>query len=106
VLVRPEPAPIPLAQLFTAVVQVRDARTGALVEDAKVKVDATMPHHGHGMTTKPVPDEGVCADGVCRHADGLYRTEGMKFHMPGEWTVHVEVDGPAGPDRVDLVWAL
>lgn len=104
VRVTTEPTPVPLSQLFTAVVEVRDAKTGAPVEQASVGVDATMPQHGHGMTTAPVPDDGVCADGVCRHPGGIYRTEGMKFHMPGDWTVHVEVNGPAGPDRLDLVW--
>lgn len=102
------PAPIPMGGLFELHTTLRDAKTGALVEDATVRVDARMPQHGHGMATKPEDDPGACSGEppVCRHPDGVYVTRGMKFHMPGEWTLSFVVDGPAGPDRLDAVEKL
>lgn len=97
------PAPLPLNELFELRATVRDAKTGQPVEDATVDVDALMPQHGHGMTTKP---EAVCALDPCRHPGGAYVTRGMKLHMPGEWTLHFNVHGPAGEDHLDQVVAI
>lgn len=100
------PSPLPLNTLFEIHTTVRDAKTGAPVEDATVTVDATMPQHGHGMVTKPEADPGVCEPAPCRHPGGAYIMRGMKFHMPGEWTLHFEVKGPAGDDHRDEVVTL
>ena len=102
----PVPAPIPTSALFEVRVTLRDAKTVALVSDAKVRVDARMPQHGHGMATRPVDDPGVCAGSgdamTCTHPDGIYLTRGMKFHMPGEWTLTISIEGPAGNDHLDV----
>lgn len=97
------PAPVPLNTLFEVRTTLRDAKTGLPVEDATVTVDATMPQHGHGMVTRPEADPGVCDPAPCRHPGGVYTMRGMKFHMPGEWTVHFAVKGPAGEDHRDEV---
>ena len=95
------PDPPPLSTLFEVEVTVTDP-DGKPVEDAKVTVDATMPQHGHGMATKPEQDPGVCdAAGACRHPGGRYRTRGMKFHMPGEWKLRIDVEGPSGTDHLE-----
>lgn len=105
-----EPSPVPLAQLFEIEATLTDARTGAPIEDAEVRIDARMPQHGHGMATKPQDDPGACTgEGqarTCRHPGGRYRTRGMKFHMPGEWTLSFDVSGPAGADRLEAVQRL
>jgi hypothetical protein len=89
------PSPVPLSQLFEIEATVTDAKTGAPVDGATVRIDARMPQHGHGMATKPVDDPGP-------HTDNRYVTKGMKFHMPGDWTIRFDVDGPAGSDSVDV----
>ncbi len=95
-----DPRPLPLSTLFEIEATLTDAK-GAPVEDAKVRIDARMPQHGHGMATRPEDDEGVCdAAGACTHPGGVYRTRGMKFHMPGEWSLRFDVDGPAGTDHL------
>ena len=78
------PAPQP-GDLFEVLTTVRDVRTGEQRAVA-VAVDATMPHHGHGMATKPVHEP---------LEDGRVRTRGMKLHMPGRWLLMVtsEEDG-------------
>ena len=53
------------------------------VPDATVSVAGGMPEHNHGMPTQPQ---------VTPAGGGDYRVEGMKFQMPGWWTVTVVVD--------------
>ncbi len=50
-------------------------KKGAVVA-GRVRLDAHMPEHRHGMNyrVKVVP-----------LADGRYRSEGWLFHMPGRW---------------------
>jgi hypothetical protein len=50
-----------------------------------VRVDATMPEHRHGMNYRP---------SVVLMPTGIYRAEGMLFHMPGRWDLAFDlVDG-------------
>lgn len=86
------PAVPPLGELFEVVTTVRDAKTGERVRPSGgVIVDATMPHHGHGMTTRPVHTA---------LEDGRFHTRGMRLHMGGRWLLTVEADG----DRAEIVW--
>jgi hypothetical protein len=101
------PDPPPLSELFEVKVTLTDPQTGAPIPDATVSVDAQMPQHGHGMSTDPIDDPGQCdAAGACVHPDGVYRTTGMKFHMPGKWSVSVDVIGPRGTERLVLPYEL
>lgn len=99
------PDPPVMNELFRAEVGVR-AKDGGVIEDAKVLLNARMPQHGHGMETDPVNDPGVCGEGGCKHPGGRYGAEGFRFHMPGEWTVTVEIDGPEGADSTSFVYDL
>jgi hypothetical protein len=106
----PVPAPLPLGDLFEVRSTVVDAASGAPLEVGSVLVDARMPEHGHGMATKPVADPGACEDAskadTCRHDGGVYVMRGMKFHMPGNWTLVFDVSGPAGSDRAEVEFTL
>jgi hypothetical protein len=75
----PDPDPVPFNALFALDVEV----VGESAAEQLV-VDATMPSHGHGMTTLPV---------ATLEEDGAFRVEGLLFHMTGEWVLTVEVDG-------------
>ncbi|MCK6529151.1 FixH family protein [Myxococcota bacterium] len=90
-----EPSPIPLGQLFTVRTTVTDAASGVPVTGGTVSVNARMPDHGHGMETAP---ESAPGDPTA----GEYVTRGMKFHMPGSWTLTVDVGGDR-PDHVAFV---
>jgi hypothetical protein len=106
---RPVPDPIPLSTLFVVETTVRDAETGAPVEDATVTVDARMPAHGHGMQTRPETDPGACDGGApptCRHPGGVYTTRGMNFHMPGEWALLVDVTRGGVTDHLEVTTTL
>ena len=56
-----------------------------------VKIDATMPAHGHGMNYTPELTELNSSNGSDEQPMGQYLAEGMVFHMPGEWQWQVEL---------------
>ena len=51
------------------------AKTGAALS-GRVKLDAHMPEHKHGMNYQP---------SIKPMGGGRYRSEGWLFHMPGRW---------------------
>ncbi len=86
------PAP-PMGSMFKLEAKITDA-SGNPLTNAKVKLDATMPEHGHGMTTQPQIKE---------LGDGRYVAEGMKLHMPGRWVFTADADADArGADNVSF----
>ena len=59
----------------------------------RVRLDAHMPEHRHGMNYKP----SVTALGA-----GRYRSEGWLFHMPGRWEFVFELGGERLTDSVRI----
>jgi len=58
-------------------------KDGNPVDGAEIEVSGLMPAHGHGLPTSPeATSEG----------EGHYLIEGMKFSMPGYWTVTVKIN--------------
>jgi hypothetical protein len=85
--------PIPISKLHTWTVHVAAAEgeaAGEAVAGAAVSVEGGMPEHNHGLPTKPQ---------VTPLGGGDYRVEGMKFQMPGWWTVTVTVEAGGQVDR-------
>ena len=76
-----DPSPIPLSEDFVMRTRVTDI-DGRWIEDATVVVSADMPAHGHGMNTMPTTEYD---------REGWYVTEGMLFHMPGDWQIVIDV---------------
>ena len=73
---------------FTLDVKLR-ARKGSL-DNIKLKVDADMPAHRHGMNTQPVVSKKEAAD---------YQVDGMLFHMGGDWVITVDVENAGKTER-------
>jgi len=91
--VRVEPlSDINVSKPFSAMVHV----CGQFAQVPSLKVDATMPTHGHGMNYEPEIKTATSSDaGVAS-----YQVDGMVFHMPGSWEWEVTVsDG----DRRDTL---
>lgn len=66
--------------------------SGEPVPGARITVGGGMPQHFHGYPTQPR---------VTRELErGRYLIEGMKFSMPGWWELKLDIDGPAGADKV------
>ena len=74
---RSEPRVIPAQQPFAIVVSVCPAEARLL------RVDATMPEHGHGMNYRA---------SITPQGAGLWRAEGLLWHMSGRWELGFEVD--------------
>jgi len=110
---RPAPEPAPArwetaseAGLYRVAIEPRDgvARVGSLhawivavetadgspIRPARLAFDGGMPQHGHGFETAPR------VTGVLE--DGRFLVDGVRFHMPGEWTLRVDIVAPPGPD--------
>ncbi len=89
------PATVTAGVVFSVETTLNDA-AGLPAEGVTLTVDAFMPMHGHGMEgVKPVtaPVAGK---------KGVYRTEGMRLQMPGQWQLRFEMKGGAGDDKAAL----
>lgn len=77
------PSVIPFNEPFSLSVMVHDGEDrSTMYTDRVLLVDATMPAHAHGMETVPE---------VTQDESGVYRVDGMLFHMAGEWELEFEV---------------
>ena len=74
---------VPFNKIFSMVLTV----TGSLAEGKEPVIEAIMPEHKHGMNTKPK---------LKSLPDGKYEVTGMLFHMPGWWTIKVELPSSGG----------
>lgn len=83
-------SPIPVGSIHTWTVKVTTA-DGQPAKDVVIAIDGGMPQHGHGLPTKPEVTTDL--------GEGSHLIEGMKFNMPGWWTLTVSIDGPKGPDK-------
>ena len=60
---------------------------GSARAPAALSVDAHMPAHRHGMNYQA---------SVSPRGPGLYRAEGLMFHMPGRWELVFELRNASG----------
>jgi hypothetical protein len=82
-------SPIPVGSIHTWTVRVTTA-DGSPATGVTIGIDGGMPQHGHGLPTKPAVTDDL--------GQGSHLIEGMKFNMPGWWTLTVSVNGPKGAD--------
>ncbi|MEM1111527.1 MAG: FixH family protein [Pseudomonadota bacterium] len=75
-------AAIPLHQIHGWTITLEHV-DGKPVTGAVLRFVATMPEHGHGMSTEAEVSPGA--------APGQYIAEGVNFHMPGWWQVSVAI---------------
>ncbi|KWZ33077.1 Auxin-binding protein [Burkholderia anthina] len=87
----PPTTPPPLNRIHVWTVSVSRA-SGEPVRGARIDVSGGMPQHGHGLPTRP---RVVEIDG-----NGAYRLQGMKFSMPGWWTITLKVRDAQRDDDV------
>ena len=91
---RPLQEPIPTLDPFSVEVRVRDPQGEDAPEGTAILVDATMPHHGHGMNVVPR---------ILKQGD-TWVAEGMLLHMPGRWEFVVDVQRDHETERAQ--WTL
>ncbi len=66
------------------------AKAGAPAPQA-VRIDANMPEHRHGMNYRAK---------VTSPRPGIYRGEGLLFHMPGRWDLTFDVVAGGATQRL------
>lgn len=75
-------SPIPLNKIHSWTVQVI-AADGKPVEHATIRIHGGMPAHRHGFPTSPRVKQYL--------GDGAYRIDGVKFSMPGNWEIRINI---------------
>jgi hypothetical protein len=85
--IRPEQGLPRIGVLHAWLVQV-ESSAGEPVEPTQLAFDGGMPQHRHGFETSPRVTDSL--------GDGVFRVDGIRFHMPGAWTLRVDVAGPDG----------
>lgn len=83
-------SPVPVGKLHSWIIKLATPG-GAPAEGVSIAIDGGMPQHGHGLPTRPEVTRDL--------GGGQHLIEGMKFSMPGWWTLTVHVDGPRGADE-------
>jgi YtkA-like len=76
----PRPAPAPVGRHFDVDFVV--CAGAAALDATKIQVDADMPAHRHGMNYRAA---------VSALGPGVYRAQGLMFHMPGRWRLIFDV---------------
>ena len=71
----------------------RICRKDDKVFEGTVKIDATMPHHGHGMNYVPV---------VALLPQGEFAANGFLLHMPGHWAFAIRISDGALREQVNF----
>jgi DNA-binding beta-propeller fold protein YncE len=80
---RTTPEEIPLNDVFSIEVHALDAKTRQEPADSiRIGLDATMPHHKHGM---------IEAARLRRRGPATFTSDNMKLHMAGQWVLTVDV---------------
>ncbi|MGQ9424480.1 FixH family protein [Gilvimarinus sp. F26214L] len=83
--------PIPINRMHHWTLELRDSQ-GEAITNASIIVSGGMPAHDHGLPTNPqVRPTGEA---------GVYRLEGLRFHMPGAWTLSFQI---AAGERDDVL---
>lgn len=81
VVFKPSVWPVPVGQHFGLKVAV--CTPGGLPQRARLRVDADMPVHRHGMNYRTT---------VKSLGTGQFAVEGLMFHMPGRWRFIFDID--------------
>jgi len=89
------PSPLHVAQHFS--MQFRACQSDQPVALERLKVDALMPSHGHGMNYKT---------SVQVQPDGTVNASGLMFHMPGEWQIKIDLSYNGQDQRIRIDYLL
>lgn len=93
VTLEPSISPIPLNQMHSWTVLLQ-TDSGEAISDAQIQVNGGMPAHDHGLATNPQ---------ITRYlGEGRYLLEGVRFHMPGEWLLRLEINHLQQLYRADI----
>jgi hypothetical protein len=75
-----DPAELKVGRFFAAEVVACKAPSSEPVRE--IRIDATMPAHGHGMNYRPA---------AAQTAPGHYKFTGLMLHMAGTWRLTIDL---------------
>jgi hypothetical protein len=78
-----ELVPLGINQMHSWEIRLSDL-LGNPAEQASIAITGGMPAHNHGLATMPqiTPTD----------TPGIYVLDGMRFHMPGEWELLLQIE--------------
>ena len=92
------PEPYPLNELFALEAVVEEGCDPPRRPSAtRLRVDAGMPEHRHGMNTQAVATPSGA---------GRFGVEGLLLHMPGRWELYFDITDGAVTERAQLDFIL
>lgn len=91
--VGPETGKLLLGKFQTWTLHLTDAE-GADIFPARFALGGGMLGHGHGLPTQPRVTTYL--------GEGLYRIEGMKFNMAGDWTLYFVIETEQARDQAKV----
>jgi hypothetical protein len=91
---RTDPTPPERGTLFSVEAWVcATAEPDRLRQDVTLVIDAAMPQHQHGMSRVPT---------IAPTESGSFRSQGLLFHMAGDWELYFDVTQGAVTERAQV----
>lgn len=92
------PDPIPVADPFAVEIELfADPACTTPLDGGSCRIDAAMPHHGHGMNVAPR---------MRREGPGRWTAAGMLLHMPGRWEIFIDLERDGFLERAQTTVVL
>lgn len=97
ILIHSQLSPLQINRIHSWHVKIVDAHSKP-VTNARVAVTGGMPEHDHGLPTQPRVTEEI--------NPGTYLLEGVRFHMPGKWSMVISIETEENLSTVSLDFDL
>ena len=85
----PDVWPIPVGQHFGLILAACPKAESP--SPIRLRVDALMPAHRHGMNYRASVESG---------SEGIFKAQGLMFHMPGRWRFVFDIDSGPKTERL------
>lgn len=95
--IRPEIGRASIGELHAWVVEV-SLPDGRAADVRELRFDGGMPQHGHGFDSAPRV--------TARLGPAVFRVDGVRFSMAGDWTIRVDIAEAGGVDSATFVFAV
>jgi hypothetical protein len=89
--------PITINNIHNWIINIEDSKNNP-INDLIITVTGGMPIHSHGLPTSPKVTSQI--------SSGLYKLEGIKFHMAGEWEIIMELKNDDSIDIAKIVFDI
>ena len=92
-----ELSPITINKIHNWIINIEDSNYNP-ISDLTINVYGGMPVHSHGLPTNPKVTSQILP--------GVYKLEGIKFHMAGEWEIVMEIKKDNSTDIAKIIFDI